>query len=207
MVPAATLRVLAYGESPLACLLLVEPHQVGIGHVDFAADFEHCRRVFAAKLHGHIAERANVVRDVVADAAVAARRRLLEPAVFISGRDRHAVDLELDDPLDFLAGEQLFGPLAVCLQLLDAVGVVDREHRHPMRDRMQLRDRAIADPLRGAVGRDQLGMLRFELLEPLEQPIVLSIVNLGRRLDVVFVIVMADLLAELFDLVSGGHGG
>ena len=33
----------------LAALQLVEPDQVGVGHVDFAADFEHRRHVAAAK--------------------------------------------------------------------------------------------------------------------------------------------------------------
>ena len=37
-----------------------------------------------------------------------------------------------------------------------------------MLDLLQALDRLVADALRGAVGRDQLGMLGLELLEPLE---------------------------------------
>ena len=58
MVPAATLRVLAYGGQSLGLLLLVEPHQIGVGHVDFAAHFEHGGRIFAAQPQRHVLERA-----------------------------------------------------------------------------------------------------------------------------------------------------
>ena len=74
-----------------------------------------------------------------------------------------------------------------------------------MRHRLEFADRPLADALRGAVGRDQLRMLRFKRLEPLHQPIVFEIADLRRRLDVVFLIVMANLLAEFFDLAGGGH--
>ena len=47
MLPAVTLRVLANGGSPLLLLRLVEQHQVGVGHVDFAADFQQRRDVVA----------------------------------------------------------------------------------------------------------------------------------------------------------------
>ena len=50
--------VLAYGGSPRSLLLLVEPHQVGVGHVDFAADFQHRRKV--ACRAAAAARRANV---------------------------------------------------------------------------------------------------------------------------------------------------
>ena len=43
--PAATLRVLANGGFSFLPLLFVEPHQIGIGHVDLAADFQQRRRI------------------------------------------------------------------------------------------------------------------------------------------------------------------
>ena len=113
-----------------------------------------------------------VVGHVVAHAAVAAGDARDQQAVFIDQRHGHAVDLQLDDPLDRLAGQQLGGPRAEILQLLEAVGVLDREHRHAMLDLRQFADRLVADPLRGAVGRDQLGMGRFKLLEPLQELVV-----------------------------------
>ncbi len=53
MLPAVTLRVLANGGSPSFCLLgLVQQHQVGVGHVDFAADFQQRRNVISPLLLG-----------------------------------------------------------------------------------------------------------------------------------------------------------
>ena len=57
--------------------------------------------------------------------------------------------------------ETLDDPVVVGPQFFDAVPVIDREHRDAMRDRFEMRNRLIADPLRGAVGRDEIGMLAF----------------------------------------------
>ncbi len=65
-----------------------------------------------------------------------------------------------------------------------------------MLDLRQFADRLIADPLRGAVGRDQLGMGRFKLLEPLQELVVVAVADLRRRLDIVLQVVVADLVAE-----------
>ena len=156
---------------PLACLLLVQPHQIGIGHVDFAADFQQRR---------HIASPCEPQRNVAASVrtlwVISSPTRPLprvtprdQQPVLVDQRDGHAIDLQLDHPLDRLARQQLGDALAVLLQLLDAVGVVDREHRHAMLDLAEPFDRLVADPLRGAVGRDQIGMLGLQLLEPLDQ--------------------------------------
>ena len=68
------------------------------------------------------------------------------------------------------------------LQVLDAVGIVDREHRHAMLHLPQPGDGLFADALRGAVGRDQLGVAGLQLLQPLDEPIVLRIADFRRRL-------------------------
>ena len=43
--PAVELRGLANGGSPAACPQLVEPEQLGVGHVDLAADLEQVGRL------------------------------------------------------------------------------------------------------------------------------------------------------------------
>ena len=73
-----------------------------------------------------------------------------------------------------------------------------------MGDLRKFRHRLVADPLRRAVRRDQLRMLGLELLQPLQQPVVLPIADLRRRLDVILGVVTADLFAKLLDL--GGDG-
>ena len=98
------------------------------------------------------------------DSAVAARQRTSQLAALVDQRDRHAVDLQFDDPFERLARQQFRDTLAVLAQLLDAVGVVDRQHRDAVLDLLQIRHRLIADPLRRAVGRDQLRMLPLPVL-------------------------------------------
>ena len=53
-----------------------------------------------------------------------------------------------------------------------------------------------ADPLRGRVGRNQLGMLRLQLDQLVHQPIEFGIADLGIVEDVVAVLVIADLVAQ-----------
>ena len=135
--PAARLRVLAYGGFAGRLPLLVDRHEVAVGHVDFAADFERFGHVAAGEPQRHAQHGADVVRDVVAGPAVAAGRAADQQAVFVDDGDRHAVDLQLHDPLDRLAAQQLVHARAEFSQLLGAVRVVDREHRHAVRDRRQ----------------------------------------------------------------------
>ena len=63
------------------------------------------------------------------------------------------------------------------------------------------RDRPFGHALRWAVGRDVLWMRRFQLLQPLDEPVVLQVRDFRRGLDVILLVVPADLLAELFDFV------
>jgi len=57
-------------------------------------------------------------------------------------------------------------------------------------------DGLVAAALRGTVRRNQLRMLGFERLEPLEQAIVLEIRELRRRFDIILIVVAADLFLQ-----------
>ena len=79
-----------------------------------------------------------------------------------------------------------------------------------MPHRGQLIDGRIANPLRGALGRDQLGVGRFKQPQLFEQPIVVKVADDRRSLDVVAAIVFADLLSQSLNLggsrVGNGTG-
>ena len=144
--------------------------------------------------------------DVVSHLAVASGCPLGKPAILVGQRHRHAVDLQLQHPLDRLIAPQLLGRAGrPGGQVALGVGVVHREHRADMPHRGQLIDGRIANPLRGALGRDQIGMRRFKLPQLLKQPVVVEVADDGRRLDVVAAIVFADLLPQPLD--PGGSGG
>jgi hypothetical protein len=76
-----------------------------------------------------------------------------------------------------------------------------------MLDLHQVRNGRLADALRGAVGREQLRMRGFELLQLVHQPVVLQVRNFRRRLDVILVIVMTNQLPQLVHAHRGGFHG
>ena len=75
-----------------------------------------------------------------------------------------------------------------------------------MADRAEALDRLPADPLRGAVGADQLGVLLLQPLQALQQAVELAVADRGRGLDVVEVVVALDLLAQRFDFRARRSG-
>ncbi len=123
-------------------------------HVDLAAHLEQRRRV--GDVQRDRADRAQVVRDVLADLAVAARGAALEHAVAVDEADRQAVDLGLDHErerrvADALAREVVAHPLDPRAQLLLGAHVAEREHRLEVLDLLQAPHRLAADALRGRV--------------------------------------------------------
>ena len=70
----------------------------------------------------------------------------------------------------------------------------------------ELRKRLPADALRGRIGRDQLGMLRFERLEPLHQHVELIVRDHRRVVNVIELAVIVDLFSQLVDLFACVHG-
>ena len=72
------------------------------------------------------------------------------------------------------------------------VGVVDREHRPRVGDRAEAVDRLAADALRGAVGRDEIGMSGFEFAQLREELVVFAVGDGRRGVDVVATVVLAN---------------
>ena len=65
-------------------------------------------------------------------------------------------------------------------------------------------DRLAADALRGTVGRDELGMRRFQLAQLGQQLVVLLVGDRRRGVDVVAPIVLANRVAEVGRFVGCG---
>jgi hypothetical protein len=71
-------------------------------------------------------------------------------------------------------------------------------------------DRCPRHPLGGTVGRDQVGELALQRPELAGQRVVLGVGGFRPRLDVVQIVVVTDLLAQLHDALGGvgaGHTG
>ncbi len=179
---------------------LVERGEVFEGHVDLASHLHQRRRVVDPQRDG--ADRAQIVRDVLADLAVAAGGTALEHAVAVEQADRQAVDLRLHDIveaglLDALSGQVVAHPLDPGAQLLGRAYVAEREHRLEVLDLFELAHRFAADPLGGRVGAQQGRVIALEGPQLVEQAIVGVVADLRVVEDVVAVRVVAELLAQL----------
>jgi hypothetical protein len=60
-----------------------------------------------------------------------------------------------------------------------------------------------AHALGRAVGRDEVGEARLQLAELANERVVFGVRDLGPRLDVIQILVMVDLLAQLGDALRG----
>ncbi len=176
---------------------LIEPDQLGIGHVHLAAHFEE-RRGAMLERERDFADGSQVRGDVVAALAVAAGRAENHDSVFVAQRYRDAVDFELDDIADFLAGIEPFAhPDIPFLDLVVGIRVVDRKHGHGVADRFESFERLAADALGGAIGRDRFGMLGLELRQLGHHPVEFAVADFGLGQGVVEIVVPVELGPEM----------
>ncbi len=209
--------------------LLVELAEGCLRKHDLAPDLEVRRHAGGLELCGGDAERdgadgADVRGDVLADGAIAAREAALEVggAVVLlfraEGRavvegERQAVELELADVAGLLGGGERVADAGLPgAEFGLVVGVIEREHGARVRRFEEAVAGLATDALAGRVGRDQIRVLGLERLETLHQVVVLGIGEYGRVEHVVQVLVVAELVAEGFDLLlrselCGGHRG
>ena len=192
-------------DSPCSGAPLVERREVGQRHVDLAAHLDQRRRV--GERQRDRGDRAQVVGHVLADLAVAAGRPALEHAVAVDERDREAVDLRLGDVAEVGVLDPLARQVAAHAgdpgpQLVGRAHVGEREHRLQVADLREPGDGLVADALRRRVRRDQLGVLGLERLQLAEQRVVDVVADLRVVEDVVAVVVVGDLLAQLGDLAA-----
>ena len=187
-------RVARVGELLLAALPLtrVERLEVALVHQHLAAHLEQLRRMGGTQPERDTADGAQVRGHVLARKAVAARRAPNECAVLVGEIDRQPVELRFAAVLDRRDVERLAHAPVERLDLVVAEGVVDREHRHAVRDGRELLRRRGADALCRRVGSDELGMVGFERLKLAQEAIVLGVADRRRVEHVVAVVRLVD---------------
>ncbi len=190
------------GEEGFALLLAlgVEPVERGVGHQDFAPYLEQVGPPPAAQYQRYAADGPHVGRHVVAAGAVAAGHGTHQPSVFVGERDGRAVELQLADvlrPLGLLldAGQEL-------VELLQRVGIAQREHREAVFDRTEFGGDVAPDPHGGGVGIGVFGVRLLQILQLAHHPVEVEVRYLGCIVDVVFPVVVVELSAQLFDSLS-----
>ena len=205
--PAAALRGLANIGSPASSrswFIFANPDR-GIDHL--AAHFEDARDLAVLRMlqsQRHALDRADILRDVFAVDAVAARRSDRQPPVVVNQLDAETVELDLGDVLDVGVGFQQ--PLDALVELAHLLGVhrvAERHHRPPMHDDAEFFAGRRTHTLRGRIGRGELGMLALDRFEPAHQLVVFGVGNFGIVVDVVAIVGAVDLVAQLFSLRRG----
>ena len=152
---------------PLLGLLRVEALKIGMAHVDLAAHLEGGGKILGRNGFGNVADGSHIGGDVFALVAVAARRTLDQPATLVTERDREPVDLRLGRDLKGLfrgKSEKRLGADEKCIDLVFGESVVDRQHRHAMRNLAERPDRGGANAQGWAVVADQMGKARLDLI-------------------------------------------
>ena len=123
------------GEDARAREPRVERNEIGLGHIDLAANLEDFGRV-AGKPLRDIQDCAHIGRHVLADLPVAARRRLDQHAVLITQRAAQPVDLGLRRQRDRCVGgkvQEASHPRDDLGHLVIGKGVVEAQHRAGVR--------------------------------------------------------------------------
>ncbi len=172
--------------------------------VDLASHLDLRRDLPGRKLEarGHLADGAHVLRDVLADAAVASGGGPDQLAVLVGDRDREAVDLRLADETQRggVLGRHLEQPLEATPpgeQLVHVDDLVEAHHRHLVGSRCeQCRDRR-ADLFGRRSGDGELGVLGFQSPQLVDEGVVVGVGDLRLCRVVVPVVVVGDRLPQL----------
>ncbi len=186
----------------------VEPLEGRRGHVDLTADFEQRRGrpVGITDRCGHVGDRRDVRRDVLARRAVASRRGADVLAVLVAQAHRQPVELQLADERRHGAVEPLDDAIGPRTEFVRVRRIVEAHHGNVVLDGIEGRDDGAADLLGRRVGRDEIGVLGFDRPQLADQVVVIGVADLGVVERVVPLVVVGDLGAEFVDADGGVSG-
>jgi hypothetical protein len=145
---------------------------------------------------------------VFADDPVPASDASNQSALLIRESDAQAVNLELRyvRELRVLREPEATADAAVELaELVLAVGIVEAEHRHQMRDGLEAFGGPATHALCRRVGVGQLGVCLFDRPKLAHESVELGVGDLRRVVHVVALFVMADESSQFVSALGGTH--
>ncbi len=186
------------GESLAAGGLLarVESGEIGLRHVDFAANLQGLRPV--VDMFGDVRKGAQVGGDVLAGGPVAAGRAPHEAAVFVAKRHRKAVDLRLCHHLQRDAGvvtkllEESADTFDEFGEVLVGESVGERKHRPGVNDLGETARHRRANTPRGTAVADQVGKTGLYGLVAPPQRVILGVADDGSVVLIVGLVMRRD---------------
>ena len=147
-----------------------------------------------------------VQRDVFASAAVAARYGADECTIFVLQGDAQAVEFVFGDVLDFFMAADLADAAIEFAEVVVRIGIVEAEHGAGVLDGFKSRTGCAADTQRGRIGSDEFRVGGLQFVQAGHQTVIGGIGNFRVVLDVIFVLVMAQLFAQVGNLLLDGGG-
>ena len=182
-----------------------------IGDQGFTTHLQPGRRVLHLQAQRHRGNGAHVGGDLLAFLAIAAGGGPHQHPVFVTERQRVAVDLELAHHRQGGAGiaiEHFQQPAVPGLEFFGVEGVVEAEQADAMAHARESLGRCTAHPLGGTVGGDQLGVRLLQLEQFAIEAVVNRILHLGCIEHVVSVRGAVEQMPQLGGTgVGGAHGG
>ena len=167
------------------------------GHIDLPPDDEPGQLVRQGHRYG--TDGAQILRDILAGAAIAAGSALIKHAVSIF--QGHGKPVDLGFHAVFGTGQSLPHPFQKLHHLAVIEGILQTLQRHIMVHLGKVAQDLAADALRGTVWRDLLRVFLFQILQLPVQPVILKVGHGGSVQDVIKIAVGVQYLAQLTNLL------
>ena len=162
----------------------IQRGKIGVAHVNLAAHFQHLGR--ADKVPRNVGDGAGVGGDILADLAVAARRRLHQIAALVAQAQRQPVDLGLGGEVQHTVVAQI---LADALKEIDHIAILERileaEHRNRVAQLGKALGQRAANLAGRAVGHREVGKPRLEGDQAALERVIVGIRDLRRVVAVI----------------------
>ena len=189
---------------------ILERLEIGVGHIDLAANFDHRRPARAFEALGNVADGFEVLGDVFTHRAIAACRAFDEDAVFIAQRGRQAIDLGFGSEkqmkvgiADKVALEELATTIDEVGHVFIGKGIAEAEHGDAVSDLGEAIEGRTTNGNRGAIDPDQCGEALFDGIIAYPELVVVAVRQLGRVVLVIGDISSRNEIGETSQLQGG----
>ena len=178
---------------------LVEFFKTLFRHEDLTPHFQNFRPVLSPQAQGNGANGAHVGGYVLAPVAITPGGALHQAAIFVTQADGQAIQLGLGAVGHLFHPKKLAHPFVEIRQFPVAEGVAQGQHGDLVTHLGKFLEGFSPHSLGGRVRRDQLGVGGFQFLEFAQQAIVLAVRYFWIVEDVIAIVVVVDLLAQVTD--------
>ena len=185
----------------LFAAVFVQFREIFFEHDDLAADFRAADEKLFVTLRTHqpewhVRDRPDVVCHVFPDETVASRNRLYQYAVLVYQCTGKTIHLYVREELVLATRQQFVHAFHPGFYLVSIKDVVQAQHARTVRHFDKATLQLVTDALRRTVGRDQLRLCSFQLLQLSKQAVIHRVTDGWRIEHMVFVAIPVEKLSE-----------